>query len=100
MSTAYHPQTDGEMERVNQEIEQFLRATINQSPDNWLDLLPFAEFSHNNHTHSTTRKSPFEILMGYSPRFTMKPINPTAPEAEKRLENVRRTPGEITTDGS
>jgi len=96
MSTAYHPQTDGETERVNQEIEQFLRATINQSPDNWLDLLPFAEFSHNNRVHSTTRKSPFEILMGYSPRFTVKPINPTAPEAEKRLENIRKLREEVS----
>src|SRR5258706_5232370 len=96
MSTAYHPQTDGETERVNQEIEQFLRATINQSPDNWLDLLPFAEFSHNNRTHSTTRKSPFEILMGYSPRFTMKPINPTAPEASNNLENIRKLREEVS----
>src|SRR5882762_5216775 len=96
MSTAYHPQTDGETERVNQEIEQFLRATINQSPDSWLDLLSFAEFSHNNRVHSTTRKSPFEILMGYSPRFTVKPINPTAPEAEKRLENIRKLREEVS----
>ena len=47
LSTAYHPQTDGETERVNQEIEQFLWIFCNYHQDNWSDLIPFAEFSHN-----------------------------------------------------
>jgi len=47
MSMAYHPQTDGEMERVNQEIEQYLRSMIMHSPKGWLELLPFMEFVHN-----------------------------------------------------
>ena len=47
LSTAFHPQTDGETERVNQEIEQFLRVFCNYQADNWADLLPFAEFAHN-----------------------------------------------------
>jgi transposase InsO family protein len=96
MSTAYHPQTDGETERVNQEIEQFLRTTISQDPGNWLRLLPFAEFSHNNKVHSTTRRSPFEILMGYTPRFTITPINPSAPEAQKRLDQIRKIREEVS----
>jgi len=52
MSTAYHPQMDGETERVNQEIEQYLWSMIMHSPKGWLKLLPFAEFAHNNHQHS------------------------------------------------
>ena len=47
LSTTYHPQTDGESERVNQEIEQYLRVFCNYQQDNWVDLLPFAEFAHN-----------------------------------------------------
>ena len=47
MSTAYHPQTDGQSERVNQQLEQTLRAFINYKQDNWVSLLSFIEFSIN-----------------------------------------------------
>ena len=42
-STAFHPQTDGQTERVNQVLEQYLRAFVNWEQDNWVELLPFAE---------------------------------------------------------
>ena len=44
-STAYHPQTDGQTERVNQEIEQYLRLFVNQHQDDWFDWISLAEFS-------------------------------------------------------
>ena len=47
LSTAYHPQTDGATECVNQELEQYLRAYCNRNQNNWADLLPYAEISHN-----------------------------------------------------
>ena len=47
LSTAFHTQTDRETERVNQEIEQFLRIFCNYQQDNWTNLLLFAEFVHN-----------------------------------------------------
>ena len=47
-STAYHPQTDGQTEHVNQEVEQFLRLFINQRQDNWYDWLLIAKFAYNN----------------------------------------------------
>ena len=47
LSSAYHPQTDGQTERVNQVLEQFLRCSINYHQDNWVDLLPIAEFAYN-----------------------------------------------------
>ena len=47
LSTAFHPQTNRETERVNQEIEQFLQIFCNYQQDNWANLLPFAEFTHN-----------------------------------------------------
>ena len=53
-TTVYHPQGDGQMERVNQELEQFLHLFINQRQDDWDDLLPFADFQYNNHIHSVT----------------------------------------------
>jgi len=58
-STAYHPQTDGQTERVNQELEQYLWIFIRERQDNWYTLLPLAEFSYNNHIHSSIQQTPF-----------------------------------------
>jgi len=51
MSTTYHPQTDGQTERVNQALEQYLRCYVDYNLSNWLDLLPSAEFTYNNQAH-------------------------------------------------
>src|SRR5713226_9294808 len=67
LSTAYHPQTDGQTERLNQELEQFLRAFCNMHQSDWVSLLPFAKFAHNSHIHSTIERTPFEALMGFTP---------------------------------
>jgi hypothetical protein len=48
LSSAYHPQTDGQTKRVNQVLEQYLHCTINYHQDNWMELLPLAEFAYNN----------------------------------------------------
>ena len=58
-STAYHPQTDGQTERVNQELEQFLWLFVSERQDDWHALLPLAEFSYNNHVHASTQHTPF-----------------------------------------
>ena len=91
MSTAYHPQTDGQTERVNQELEQYLWAFVDHRQSNWASLLPLAEFSHNNHAHSATKVSPFFALYGYNPEFAVSPPTafPKIPEAERRLEELR-----------
>ena len=47
MSTAYHPETDGQTERTNQSLKHYLRAYVDYMQDNWLELLPFAEFVYN-----------------------------------------------------
>jgi hypothetical protein len=67
MSTAYHPQTDGETECVNQEVEIYLRMFCSNQPETWKKLLPTAEFSHNQRTHSSVKHSPFYLMMGYEP---------------------------------
>ena len=61
LSATFHLQTDREMERVNQELEQYLYVFCNYQADNWAQLLPFMEFTHNAQSHSTTGKSPFEV---------------------------------------
>jgi transposase InsO family protein len=58
-TTAYHPQGDSQTERVNQELEQYLRLFVNQRQDDWADLLPLAEVQYNSHIHSSTQQPPF-----------------------------------------
>jgi len=54
-STAWHPQTDGQTEHINQELDQFLHLFVNEWQDDWYDLLPIMEFQHNNHVYSATQ---------------------------------------------
>jgi hypothetical protein len=92
LSTAFHPQTDGETERVNQEIEQFLRVFCNYQADNWAHLLPFAEFAHNIRSHSTTGHSPFKIWYGFQPEFLpptfLSSQNPTVEERLRTFDQL------------
>ena len=75
-STAYHPQTDGQTERVNQELEQYLRLFVNQHQDDWDELLPLREFAYNNHVHSSTQQMPFMVDNGRHPRMGFEPQQP------------------------
>jgi len=67
MSTAFHPQTDGQTERTNQTLEIYLRAFINYEMSNWEDLLPTAEFAYNNAVSASSGMSPFFANYGYHP---------------------------------
>jgi hypothetical protein len=88
LSTAFHPQTDGQTERQNQTMEQYLRAFANYEQDNWVELLPLAEFAYNNSIHSSTRLTPFFASYGYHPDMQFKPPkelrNPVARVATER----------------
>ena len=68
LSTAYHPQMDGQTECTNQEIETYLCIFCANNPRKWTDFLPTAEFHHNSVPHSSTKVSPFSLLHGYEPR--------------------------------
>jgi len=72
-STVWHPQTNGQTERVNQELDQYLWLFVNEQQDNWYDLLPMAEFQHNNHVHSTTQQPPFLLDTGHIPCMGFEP---------------------------
>ena len=67
MSTAYHPQTDGQTERINQELEQYLRLYVNHRQSDWSEWLSLAEFAYNNREHSATKMSPFYANSGRHP---------------------------------
>ncbi len=95
-STAFHPQTDGQTERVNQEIEKYLRIFINHRQDDWVDWLPLTEFAHNNRIHSTTGKSPFMVLYGRNPRIlpdsphSHPDANPASVEFSKTMTQIHK----------
>ena len=72
-SMAYHPQMDRQMERFNQELEQYLHLFTNERQDDWDELLPIAEFQYNNHVHSATQTIPFLIDMGRLPQMGFEP---------------------------
>ena len=63
-STAFHPQTDGETERVNQILEDMLRACALYYGSSWDDNFPYAEFSYNNNYQASLKMAPFEALYG------------------------------------
>ena len=80
MSSAYHPQTDGQTEKVNNVIGVYLRAFSRHNPNNWDSLLPLGEFAYNASLHASTGKTPFELDLGYTPRL---PIDLTIRQALK-----------------
>eukprot|EP00253_Pinus_taeda_P020563 PITA_20563 len=63
-STSYHLQTDGQTERVNQVVEDMLRAYVMQQPTQWDEYLHLVEFAYNNGYHTSLQMSPFEVLYG------------------------------------
>uniref|UniRef100_A0A0W0FVC2 Reverse transcriptase-rnase h-integrase n=1 Tax=Moniliophthora roreri TaxID=221103 RepID=A0A0W0FVC2_MONRR len=91
LSTTYHPQTDRETERVNQEVEIFLRFFCAKEQTKWKDLLHFAKFAHNTRTHSVTKNSPFYLTMGYHPRPLPTVFEKTMiPSVEKKVAELKK----------
>ena len=72
-TSGYHPEADGQTERANQTLEQYLRAYCNYQQDNWSELLPLAEFAYNNAPSDTTGFSPFFANKGYNPSLVVHP---------------------------
>ena len=92
MSTAYHPQTDGQTERVNQVLEQYLRTFCAWDQKDWLELLPYAEFCYNDTVHSATKVTPFYANFGYHPidNYPAEVVESNVPAAEEYVENLAK----------
>ena len=90
LSSGFHPESNGQTERVNQTLEQYLRCFINFEQNNWVDLLPLAEFSYNNTIHTSINQSPFFANYNYHPDFDPKlPPSPQVPAAENQVSHLR-----------
>jgi hypothetical protein len=76
MSTAYHPQTDRQTERVNQVLEGYLCIFTSRQQDDWDNFLPTGEFQYNNTVHSSTQQTPFMVDTGRHPRMGFETQQP------------------------
>jgi transposase InsO family protein len=92
LSTAFHPQTDGQTERMNQTIEQYLRIYCNYQQDNWSQLLSLAEFAYNNAFQASIKCSPFFASYGFHPSFHVNlgiDLNPENPAAKDYADQLK-----------
>ena len=94
MTTAFHPQANGQTERTNQTIEQYLRHYVNFKQNNWVEWLPMAKFAFNSTEGSTTGVTPFYANKGYNPTAYGEPIeddinNPDARERAKQIKEIQ-----------
>lgn len=72
-TSGYHPSADGQTERMNQTVEQYIRIFCSYQQDDWDKLLPLAEFALNNAPNASTGISPFFANKGYNPAITVHP---------------------------
>ena len=92
-STAFHPHTDGQTERVNQDVEQFRRLYTNYGQNDWSEWLSMAEFAYNNRKHSATGVSPFFANTGRHPPVPTQVVqhssNETAQDFAERMTKIK-----------
>ena len=79
LSLAYHPKTDGQIERVNQVIEDMLRSYCSQQPQLWIKFLPLVEFAYNSSFHRSLQMSPFKALYGQDCLIPLRFADPNLP---------------------
>ncbi|MBW0563273.1 hypothetical protein O181_102988 [Austropuccinia psidii MF-1] len=92
LSTAFHPETDGQTEKVNQILEQYLRMYVSYHQYDWHTWLPLAVFAYNDAEHSSTKKSPFFTIYGINPSFDSIHISQDSPagKVSTKLQSVQQ----------
>ncbi|MBW0498615.1 hypothetical protein O181_038330 [Austropuccinia psidii MF-1] len=79
LSTAFHPETYGQIERLNHILEQYLWMYVSDHQDDWYTWLPLSEFAYNNAEHSSTNQSPFLTIYGRNTSFDSIHISQDSP---------------------
>ncbi|XP_033018559.1 uncharacterized protein LOC117054152 [Lacerta agilis] len=103
LTSARHPESNGEAERTNATLQQYLRCYVNYRQDNWVSLLPLAEFAYNNALHASSQQSPFfanyrlPATMRIHPVFHRSLLSPAIPA--HRYQPVKEIPPPVTVDG-
>ncbi|MBW0462935.1 hypothetical protein O181_002650 [Austropuccinia psidii MF-1] len=92
LSSAFHPETDGQTERVNHILAQYLQMYVSYHQDDWHTWLPLSEFSYNNEEHSSTKKLPFFNIYGRNPSFDSIHISQDTPAGKLsiKLQSVQQ----------
>jgi len=88
ISMAYHPQTDGASERTNQTLEQYLQVFCGTQQNNWHAWLLLAQYTKNSWPSATTKKTPYDLLIGYTPQVHQPTRKTTIPSLEKQLSSI------------
>ena len=96
LSTAYHPQTDGQTKRINQEIGTFLRHYVNYQQDDWTNWLVAAEFQYNDKKHAATGWTPFELNFERYPQKGDLVIQTDIPRVEDFLIRLQKSWEQVT----
>ncbi|KAL0185788.1 hypothetical protein M9458_017458, partial [Cirrhinus mrigala] len=92
LSSGFHPQSNGQTERANQDLERVLRCLVTQNPSSWSQQLPWVEYAHNSLPVSSTGLSPFECSLGYQPPiFPSLEAEVAVPSAHAFVQRCRRT---------
>src|SRR5712672_1187575 len=90
ISSAYHPQTDGQSERTNQSLEQYLRLYCGTHQKDWAAWLPLAQYTRNSWPNASTKKSPYELILGYTPLAHQPSRDTTAvPDLNARIQLIK-----------
>jgi hypothetical protein len=91
LSTAYHPQTDGQTEQTNQTLEDYLRHFCFYYQDNWDKCLDMAEFAMNNLDSTSLKISPFSFSCGHHPKFNILTQGTGRPGLDEFLTDLQLT---------
>ena len=91
LSTTFHLRTDGQTERMNAWVEQYLRSWTTGRQNNWAKLLPLAEYAYNTWKHNVTRRSPHELLLGFKPQVHIKFMPTNVPSLIDRVTQLQKT---------
>jgi Chromo (CHRromatin Organisation MOdifier) domain len=89
MSTTNHPQTDGQSERTNQQMEQGLHVLTSKQPRDWAKWLPLTQYTKNSWINSTTKKTPFELILGYTPTIQQPCRATQMPSLKEHIQEIQ-----------